>query len=450
MRQTRIISAAILLMGVFIYFAADPRPAASSPLLMSEDSYRLPYPPGISPLIRLTQGNFEPGPGSHKGREAFAFDFAQEGNTTFTVVAARSGRILDIREDQPTGCNKPNCANYVVIAHEPDDGTADLYLHLEMDSVIPQVGEWVHRGCPIATADDTGKSTENHLHFVRVEKPDKLGWPHVSEKSVPIIDSPTNGGFEDVEGGVPQYTDPPTSYESNNNSILPCGGVVFSESGVGLSSGPSQLYSVNPVPSGADSLVGTIRTSAGAEPVITDIATSPAGLLYGASFGSLYEIDAASAEATQFGSGFGISGVNALAFDTSGNLFGATVSGKFLSIDSSTGSASEIGSYGSGFGSSGDLDFSPNGTLFATVNSPGLSNDLLVTVDVNDGSATRVSNETDLGRDNVFALVFVGDQLIGLTATAPPCVGGVLLEIDISDGTSRMLRCLSFNSFGGS
>lgn len=452
MMPTRFVRIAIVLLTGALYFAADVRPATSSPLLMSEDTYRLPYPPGISPSIRLTQGNFEPGNLSHKGKAAFAFDFTQEGKTTFTVVAARSGRVLDIREDQPTGCNKPNCPNYILIAHEPDDGTADLYLHLKKDSVEPQIGDWVHRGCPIATADKTGWSTANHLHFVREKKPspDRLGWPLVRTKSVPITDSPTGGGFEDVAGGVPLYTEPPTPYESSNNPILPCGGVVFSESGVGLSSGPSQLYSVNPAPNGGDTLVGTIRTSSGAEPVITDIAMSPNGALYGASFASLYVIDAASGEASQVGSGFGISAVNALAFDKNGSLYGATVTGQFLRIDPSTGLASVVGTYGSGFGSSGDLDFSPDGTLFATVNSSSSSNDVLVTVEVSNGLVSRISTDTDLGRPNVFALVFVGDQLIGLTAIASPCAGGLLIEIDVSDGSASLLRCLSFSSFGGS
>lgn len=199
--STRLVRIAMLIAVGTIYFAVNARPASSSPLLMSEDAYRLPYQHDVSPSIKLTRGNFDPGKASHKGREAFAFDFAQEGNTTFTVAAARSGRVLDVREDQPSGCNKPNCSNYIVISHEPDDGTTDLYLHLEGDSVIPQIGDWVHRGCPIATADDTGKSTDNHLHFVRVEMPQRTGWPHVATKSVPITDPPTSIGFDDVAGG---------------------------------------------------------------------------------------------------------------------------------------------------------------------------------------------------------------------------------------------------------
>lgn len=450
MKPRRFVRSAVLLAIGVIILLADAKAASSSPLLLSEDAYRLPYSPGVTPSILLTQGNFNPGKDGHKGREAYAFDFAQEGNTTFTVLAARSGRVFDIREDQPSGCDKPKCSNYIVIAHEPDDRTADLYLHLEADSVIPEIGDWVHRGCPIATADDTGRSTANHLHFARIDKPNRSGWPHVVQMSVPITASPTTSGFEDVAGGVPKYTDPPTAYNSGNSPILPCGGVVFSESGVGLSSGPSQLYSVEPTLGGTDTLVGTIRTASGAEPVITDIAMSPSGLLYGASFDALYTIDAGSGLASQVGTGFGIPGVNALAFDASGNLYAATITGEFLRIDPTGGSATLVGTYGSGFGSSGDLDFSPGGILYATVNSPGVSNDILATVDVGTGFASRVGDSNDLGRDNVFALVFVGDQLIGLTATAVPCVGGVLLEIDVSDGTATTIRCLAFSSFGGS
>ncbi len=131
---------------------------------------------------------------------------------------------------------------------------------------------------------------------------------------------------------------------------------MFSESGVGLSGGPSQLYQVNPSSTGIDLLVGTIRTSGDMQPVITDIALSPSGTLYGASFNALYLLNKDTAVAELIGSGFGVTAVNALAFDRDGSLFGATNSGQFLLIDMATGVATVVGSFGSGFTSSGDID----------------------------------------------------------------------------------------------
>ena len=187
--------------------------------LRSENEYKLPYPPGLT--VYTTQGNDETGKGfSHHGKDSKAFDFAN--GTQFPVLAARSGRVFDFREDQTEGCGTKDCSNYIVIVHEPDDGTADLYLHLKQDSVIPQIGDWVVRGCQIAAADNTGRSTGNHLHFAKEKMPKDQGWPHVLTGSVLITSGITGLGFEDVTGGIPQHTDPKSAYPSGNVPALSC------------------------------------------------------------------------------------------------------------------------------------------------------------------------------------------------------------------------------------
>jgi len=95
-----------------------------------------------------------------------------------------------------------------------------------------------------------------------------------------------------------------------------------------------------------------------------------------------------------------------------------------------------------------NIDFAPDGRLYATVNSPGVANDMLATIDVASGKATMVNPSVNLGHDNVFALVFVGERLYSLTAGAGGS-SGLLLEINRVDGSSRFVRYLSFRTFGG-
>lgn len=63
---------------------------------------------------------------SHSGAEVYAVDFEVPVGTE--IVAARAGKVLDLREDSDAGCADPSCAddgNYVVVDH--GDGTFGEY-----------------------------------------------------------------------------------------------------------------------------------------------------------------------------------------------------------------------------------------------------------------------------------------------------------------------------------
>lgn len=208
---------------------------------------------------------------------------------------------------------------------------------------------------------------------------------------------------------------------------------------------PSDLYVVGISPQSTDSLVGRIRTTSGSEPVITDVARAPEGSLWGVSFTLLYRLDTLTAVATEVGD-LSVSDVNALTFDADGGLFGATVSGVFLQIDTVTGQAREVGSFGSGLTSSGDLAFAPDGTLFAAMQTAAGVVTLAV-VDPATGRAIAVDAGTSLGFGNVFGLSFARDQLFGLT-TDIASGAGKLIVIDTEKGTGAYVRDLSFQAFG--
>ena len=121
--------------------------------------YKLPYPRGERYYI--SQGN---GEGTHLGGSQDAWDFAmREGSI---VVSVRSGMVRLIKNDSSIGgCSRKfaNDGNYVVVSH--DDGTEELYLHLQYNSIVVGKGDYVSQGQPIAKSGSTGWACGPHLHF---------------------------------------------------------------------------------------------------------------------------------------------------------------------------------------------------------------------------------------------------------------------------------------------
>jgi len=95
--------------------------------------------------------------------------------------------------------------------------------------------------------------------------------------------------------------------------------------------------------------------------VLTDIAFSPSGNLYGTSFGDLYSVSKTTGAATLIGSN-GVGTLNALVFGSNGTLYSASSTDTNLyTLNQSTGAATSLGSIG--VSSAGDLAFH-NGTLY--------------------------------------------------------------------------------------
>lgn len=140
----------------------------SSHVAVADSQYLLPY--DQSDTVWVSQGN---GQGDHQAPwSEWAIDFAKSGtqSTEFTILASRAGTVTGARGDSSSHCTDGGCwrdANYVVVDH--GDGTAALYLHLKMGSVLVRPGDAIAQGQQIATADNSGWSTGTHLHF-QVEK----------------------------------------------------------------------------------------------------------------------------------------------------------------------------------------------------------------------------------------------------------------------------------------
>jgi hypothetical protein len=208
--------------------------------------------------------------------------------------------------------------------------------------------------------------------------------------------------------------------------------------------GASDLYVVEPSPTGNDVELGPIATAAGARPDITDFALAPDGTLYGISFSTLYTIDKSNGAAVEVGD-LGVSTANALAFASDGKLFGATNTGTFFQVNVTNGNATEIGSLGAGVVADGDIVFAPgSGILYGTVVQGG--DVVLVTIDPATGQATRVST-SELGFTNVWGLAYFESKLYGLTA-GPGAALGELVEINVTSGVATKVRNLSFDTGG--
>ena len=121
-------------------------------------AYGLPYKKGKSYLlVQAYMSNM-----SHKGE--YALDFKMHKGSK--VCAARSGVVVEIREDSNKGGLKPKYlseGNHVIIQH--DDGSYGNYWHLKYNGALVNVGDTVQQGQVIGLSGNTGYTAFPHLHF---------------------------------------------------------------------------------------------------------------------------------------------------------------------------------------------------------------------------------------------------------------------------------------------
>lgn len=86
-----------------------------------------------------------------------AADFGQAGVNGQTVVAVKSGTVVDI------GHLTTSYGNYVIINHH--DGTYTVYAHGQAGSICVSEGQEVSQGQQLMRVGSTGNSTGPHLHF---------------------------------------------------------------------------------------------------------------------------------------------------------------------------------------------------------------------------------------------------------------------------------------------
>lgn len=178
-------------------------------------------------------------------------------------------------------------------------------------------------------------------------------------------------------------------------------------SDLGTVDGSSTLVQVDPV-SGFTAPRGEIGS------IMADIAFRQDGRLFGITFSRLYILNPTNGPAFPVGTDLGFSS-NALTVGPDGTLYAAAAFGTLLTVNPVNGRATPIGDYGDGLGSSGDLAFSPDGVLYATV-TDGAVDDLLAQIDVVTGRATVIGG---IGFADVFGLAFGPDGRLYGSSHAP-------------------------------
>lgn len=165
--------------------------------------HKLPWQGGISHRVTQT-------PAEHSGLGDWAYDFSM--NVGTPLWASHSGTVALVKENSSTGGCDPdfaNLANYVVINNDGDN-TATLYLHLNTNGVVVNVGQHVNQGDLIGYSGQTGYSCGAHLHF---QVQDRGSWWMQSHRVV--FDDPIGEPTKDEYVVSNNYRTPSTANCSN-------------------------------------------------------------------------------------------------------------------------------------------------------------------------------------------------------------------------------------------
>lgn len=131
--------------------AADFCPPEESP-------YSLPYLVGME--FEIYQSYCSPPPGSHETR--FAIDFLMPLGTQ--IIAARAGKVVELREQWPDDDTDGNHNNMVCLRHS--DETLGLYIHMMQNGVDVELGDYVEKGGHLGWSGSSGDTNGiPHLHF---------------------------------------------------------------------------------------------------------------------------------------------------------------------------------------------------------------------------------------------------------------------------------------------
>lgn len=154
--------------------------------------HRLPFPAGAT--YNVFQGN-DQGPTHSDVWNKYAFDFSPMAPGS-DVCATADGVVTYVKEDTVGPTDRVEDNNEIAIQHADD--TVGVYLHLQKDGALVEVGQKVFAGDVIGKSGNTGKSGAPHLHWC-LKEGTRLGVAIPSK-------------FDDVPGdGVPKTGDQATS-----------------------------------------------------------------------------------------------------------------------------------------------------------------------------------------------------------------------------------------------
>ena len=151
-------------LGTALFLIASLSACAEQPIdcsVFTEQNitgYILPFQKGASYKVEVSTGHYRK---SNSGVGLYAVDFNMPIGTT--IVAARAGKVVAVRDKFKDWNGKDLAENYVFIEHQ--DGTIARYFHLTHNGALVSEGERVTQGQIIAKSGNTGQSGGPHLHF---------------------------------------------------------------------------------------------------------------------------------------------------------------------------------------------------------------------------------------------------------------------------------------------
>ncbi len=155
------------------------------------------------------------------------------------------------------------------------------------------------------------------------------------------------------------------------------------------------LATIN-VATGAVTVIGEM------DEILTDIAFSPEGELYGVTHSDLYVVDSSDASLQLIGPHGEDDQLTALVFSADSVLYAAGGEGILYTLDASTGEATVVGEIG--YAAAGDLAFDSTGNLYVST-----TRDSLAVIDLATGTGTEIG---PFGFSDVFGLAFGDDGVM--------------------------------------
>ena len=240
------------------------------------------------------------------------------------------------------------------------------------------------------------------------------------------------------DGAIPAGTPGTSTFYTNSQPAIADGCAVYVDTVVPDVGTDLRLEFIRGVNTGTAIPIGVNLLPTGGPVVLSDIAMTSGGLLYGIDLGGFfYDVDPVTGHVTPVNSVSNMTAEpNALVVGPTGTVFAnQTFGGGYLdSVDPATGVATLIGTPSAA--SSGDLAFLTGGTLYMSINDGA---DALATVNPTNGVTTTVGS---IGFTSVYGLVGSFGQLFGFTTA------GQLLLINPLTGAGTQIASGGPDVFG--
>jgi hypothetical protein len=170
---------------------------AVSQAAVTHTGYKLPWSTALRIKLTGSVGHFLDYNSCSETYCRYAYDFwnPDPGNRMFPLLASKGGVVQAYRESCQNGAT--DCTNYLVLRDDSTTPTTyQLYYHLAYDSVPDDYtpGTYIQQGQYVGDVDDTGYSSDHHLHFHVYETRSNSAYSWGISVRIIFSDVSVNGG----------------------------------------------------------------------------------------------------------------------------------------------------------------------------------------------------------------------------------------------------------------